>query len=209
MKLAVCLFLLLASVACVDDDDAPADAGLMLTLDGGVTFPPRPELGLQLDRVGRPFVTSLLLEGLTADPQRASLSAAWNEEDDPLLWDRFAPELEVTLNLLDGLDGTCGELTTPLRFGRFDRQVELLADDRLFVDTRVGTCEQPLAVESETLGLTPVFDCGGRTPAVDAVDAMLSLFTSGGRTTVSDGIDEDPDGPASTLIFPFLRPPVR
>lgn len=207
MKLAAWLSVLFLWVACVDDDGL-SDAGLPLPADGGLPTPPPPALGLQIDRVGRPLVTSLLL-GDPNDPQRASLSAAWNEEDDPLLWERFAPALQGTLGLFDGLDGTCGQLTPTFTFGRFDSLALLLADDRLFVDTRVGICEQPLAVEAEPLGLIPIFDCGGRTPVVDAVDAMLSLFASGGRTDVSDGLEEDPDGEVSTIVFPFLGPPVR
>lgn len=208
MRIAAWLSILLLSMACVDDDDQQ-DGGVTLTSDAGSrTTPPPPALGLQLDRVGRPFVGSLLPEAPDAS-SGFSLSQAWNEEDDPLLWERFAPELQTALGLFDGLDGTCGQLDPAIRVGRFDNLAELLADDRLFVDTRISTCEQLLAVESETLGLGPVFDCGGRTPVVDAADAMLSLFTSGGRTPASDGVGEDSDGPASTVIFPFLRPPVR
>lgn len=208
MRIAAWLSALFLWVACVEDDDL-SDAGLPLPADGGLPTPTPPALGPQVDRVGRPLVTSLLL-GDSEDPQRAaSLSAAWNEEDDPLLWGRFAPELQGTLGVFDGLDGTCGQLAPAFTFGRFDSLALLLADDRLFVDTRVGICQQPLAVEAEALGLIPVFDCGGRAPAVDAVDAMLSLFTSGGRTAVSDGLEDDPDGEVSTIVFPFLRPPVR
>ena len=79
----------------------------------------------------------------------------------------------------------------------------LLADDRVWVDSRVKRCERYLAVEISDRAARP--DCGGRTPHYDAVDVFRSLLVNGRTSGVDDGVPRD-DGrhPAE---FPFLAAP--
>ena len=106
------------------------------------------------------------------------------------------PDIQQTLGLYDGFDGTCGNQWAPA-----GGLAKLLADDRLWVDTRHTACKQFLAVELEIPG-----DCGGRTPSYDAVDVYRSLLVLGNTSGVSDGVDRD-DRATSATEFPFLAAP--
>ncbi len=78
----------------------------------------------------------------------------------------------------------------------------LIVDD--LVDTGKTACTRYMAVELKFLNVPTVDDCGGRSPAIDAVDQTYTLLV-GGTATVSDGVAQDPDGVPSTSTFPFLR----
>ena len=80
----------------------------------------------------------------------------------------------------------------------------MLADDRLYLDTRESTCTQYLAVEANALGVTNT-DCGGRTPSEVALDTTYSLMAIGALTGVSNGITSNNVAFSST--FPFLANP--
>lgn len=124
--------------------------------------------------------------------------------------DRFVPEIEKTLALYDGFDGQCGNgllaQTEPEQ--RYRQSAKLLADDRLWVDSRFARCQQFMAVERLALreeGLAAE-DCGGRHPLVDAIDVYRSLLAGGKTTGVDDGVDRDEREHQSSQ-FPFLAAP--
>jgi hypothetical protein len=79
----------------------------------------------------------------------------------------------------------------------------LLADDRIWIDSRHRRCELPFAVELDPRAPR---DCGGRTPNHDAVDAFRSRLAMGRSTGLEDGVAHD-DREHSISVFPFLAPP--
>nr|AQQ74646.1 hypothetical protein [uncultured bacterium] len=79
-----------------------------------------------------------------------------------------------------------------------------LAGNRLWVNSRSRLCRQYLAAEFDSVGDTNA-DCGGRSPAYDAVDVFRSLLAHGETHGLPDGVDAD--DAAVSDEFPFLAPP--
>jgi hypothetical protein len=164
--------------------------------------PGPPPLGARIDRAGRTLTANALHGLLPADAASAA------KED----FNRAAPTdgaafvgiFERGLAFYDGLDGTCGNqwLSDPAPGPRRYRALAaLLADDRLWIDSRATTCAQLFAVELGIAG-----DCGGRTPLVDAVDVVRSRLVLGASAGLDDGVGRD-DHPPSIDAFPFLVAP--
>jgi hypothetical protein len=82
----------------------------------------------------------------------------------------------------------------------------VLADDRLYVNTGSGSCQQYLAVEANAVGI-PNSDCGGRTPLEDSIDTTYSLLAAGALSGVTDGVPIDADSTPSLTVFPYLDDP--
>jgi hypothetical protein len=180
--------------------------GPMLAVWGTTATPDK-----QLDRMGRPLTGNALLAPLAADGVSDGLKARFNEST-PATSAQFIPEIEKTLGLYDSFDGQCGNQwladrsqETPLRYRAL---AELLADDRLWVNSESTLCMRFFAVELATVGgqseLT--IDCGGRTPNYDAVDVYRSLLANGTIRGVDDGVDRD-EKEHSISAFPFLASP--
>ncbi len=85
---------------------------------------------------------------------------------------------------------------------------ELLADDRLWVNSESTICLQLFAVELANLAgqSERLMDCGGRTPLYDASNVYRSLLVDGSTTSVNDGVAQD-DKRHSETEFPFLAAP--
>src|SRR5262249_4170304 len=130
------------------------------------TIPSRPSLGAPIERIGRPLTANALLAPLAPDEISDRRKEAYNGSA-PAEW----PEVEVgirhTLGLYDGFDGICGnqwlaDTDNEPRLMRYHRLATLLADDRIWINSKSSVCTQYLAVElaafgrSETLGA----DCG-------------------------------------------------
>jgi hypothetical protein len=172
--------------------------------DAGAKPPPP---GAPIDRVGRPLTGNALL-GTFAEPDIAGqLREAYNRADPPQ-WEVFATEIGRNLALYDGFDGVAGNQwladmsqESPARYQRLAR---LLADDRLWVDSRHTTCHY-LGVERAAFG-QPNADCGGRTPSEDVNGVFRSLLIRGTTDTSDDGMDHD-DKTHSATDFPFLAAP--
>ncbi|RKH67598.1 hypothetical protein D7V93_02685 [Corallococcus llansteffanensis] len=172
---------------------------------------PRPKLGARVDRIGRPLTGNALIGPLAPDDVSDRRKEEYNRAA-PADWPRFTADLQLTLGLYDGLDGTCGNQwliqpdAEPAQ--RYHRLAKVLADDRLWVDSRSAVCQQYLAVELTELATpgAPSGDCGGRTPTQDASDVFRSLWVLGATSGVDDGVRED-DRPTSTSEFPFLGAP--
>lgn len=185
--------------ATVGDAGAPADAGTPgfdagSPVDAGNAGPPA--LGPQIDRVGRPMISSAFVDFTAAS--RGQKLDEWNAAPRPD-WSSLNVELSPSLAMYDALDG-CGDSAfigqAPPKY--LNASV-LLANDQLFFDTRLGTCLTVLAVERHVTG-----DCGGRAPRVDAVDQMYSLFINGQTSGVTDGITAPAD---LSTTFPFFGAP--
>jgi hypothetical protein len=175
----------------------------------GGEIPASPALGEQIERTARPLIKTALVGGplqpdAVSDPRKERYNRVARDD-----WAEFAFYIEDTLALYDGFDGQCGNQwladLLPMRYRTLAR---VLADDRLWINSKSRVCTQFLAVELtefETPGALSG-DCGGRTPNYDASNMFRSLLTNGTTTGVDDGLKR-PDKVHSTTDFPFLAAP--
>ncbi len=167
--------------------------------------------GRQIDRAGRPLTGNALLGTLAPDEISDRLKEEYNAAT-PATSGRFVAEIEKALGLYDAFDGHCGNqlLARPgvPPSARYRALAELLADDRLWVNSESTICTQLFAVELASVGGHPerVIDCGGRAPLYDAANVYRSLLVDGTTTSVDDGVDQD-DARHSETEFPFLAAP--
>jgi len=166
------------------------------------------ELDAPIDRAGRPLTGNALLGPLDPEADSDRRKEQYNRAAQTD-WPSFVPDIQRTLALYDGFDGVCGnawraksEAQDPERYWAL---AELLADDRLWVDSRAKVCARFMGVERANAGAKPA-DCGGRTPDSDAVDVYRALLVNGTDRGVEDGIDRD-DKRHSSVDFPFLAAP--
>jgi hypothetical protein len=164
--------------------------------------------GVLIDRMGRALTGNALLGTFGTEEVSDRRKQQYNQAA-PADWAAFAPDIAATLAIYDGFDGVCGNqwlavqnAPPPTRYAALAR---LLADDRLWVNSRAKSCKQYLAAEFNHVGATNN-DCGGRTPNYDAVDVFRSLLALGRITGVEDGVAAD-DRPHSDGRFPFLAAP--
>jgi hypothetical protein len=159
----------------------------------------------QLDRMGRPLTANALLATLDPSEVANDLKERYNLQT-PATADAFVPEIEKGLALYDGFDGVCGNQWLAGRSGppdkRYQKLAEVMADDRLWINSKSGQCREFFAVELKKRN-----DCGGRSPLVDAVDVYRAVLVNGTTTGFEDGVDVD-DREHSIDTFPFLAAPV-
>ncbi|HEX7838216.1 MAG TPA: hypothetical protein VF469_12165 [Kofleriaceae bacterium] len=188
---------------------APPDAPVM---------PSPPALGAQLDRAGRPAISTLLIGTFAAEPTRTAVKDAYRRASDPMTWKTtmlrpnvsIEQELETNLAAFDALDtGMTSVLMAgcrnALRYitptGPMSYQVaaDMFADDELHVDTSLPTCEVFLALELEYGtgggGGFAHTTCGGRMPSHDAIGMMYSVFAAGAY-----GVVQQSDGTLTPLL---------
>jgi hypothetical protein len=166
----------------------------------------------QLDRMGRPLTANALLATLGPEEKADALKEQYNAAT-PATSRAFVTEIGKGLAFYDGLNGQCGDQWL-IELGaepalRYRVLAEVLADDRLWVQSDATSCRQFFAVELARLSADDRFanDCGGRAPTQDAVDVYRSLLVDGALTSITDGVDRD-DTVHSTSVFPFLAAPV-
>jgi hypothetical protein len=116
MKKTIYLFALagLTLAACGDNIKATTDGHV--TPDGsgsgsGSNFPAAPDLGAQIDRMGRPAISTALIH--TFDPDMAaagSAKEAYNKDGNVATWQQtYAPQIAPNLGVIDAVDtGVCG-----------------------------------------------------------------------------------------------------
>jgi len=200
-------------------DGGAADVGAD-AVEAGVDGPPA--LGMQIDRMGRPGVNTALTDpfGIAPGMSKDQVKDAYNAASDPATWSQFSTEIARNLAVLDALNSTsttegCGSqfaigtATDGGTANRYSALAGVLADDRLYLNTKVGdagtlSCTQYLAVEGNATTLVPNGDCGGRTPTYDVIDTTYSVLAAGTLTGVSDGVPTDGK---TTSTFPFLAAP--
>ncbi len=162
--------------------------------------------GTRFDRVGRTLTGNALIGPLDPGDVSNARKEQYNRAA-PAEWPRFVPDIERTLGLYDAFDGICGNqwlaASTPQPH-RYRALARLLADDRLWVDSRHARCTRFLAVE--TGDNTRLADCGGRTPDSDVVDAYRARLVNGSDSGVDDGVTQD-DAVHAPGRFPFLAEP--
>ena len=173
--------------------------------------PPPPALGVQIDRIGRAGVNTALVDPFNLNAaSKGANQDAYNAAAVPSQWgSSFGGRIAANMAIFDGVDTVCGNqlLAGPAPVpGRYGTLAGVLADDQLYVNTSSGTCTTYLAVEANAVGIANS-DCGGRTPLYDTIDRTYSVLTIGALGGVTDGVDADADGAASTSTFPFLLPP--
>jgi hypothetical protein len=167
-----------------------------------------PVLGKTRDRIGRTLTGNALIGPLDPEDISSQRKEQYNAAV-PADWSAFSADIQRTLGLYDAFDGVCGNQwladgrKPPAQ--RYAALAQLLADDRLWVDSRSTLCTRYLAVEQEAAGEENA-DCGGRTPTYDAIDVYRSLLVNGSERGVDDGVDRD-DKSHSSSIFPFLAQP--
>jgi hypothetical protein len=161
-----------------------------------------------LDRMGRVLTGNALLGTFDTEAASDARKHQYNHAQ-PAEWPSFAPDLAKTLAIYDGFDGECGNQWLAVQNSppadRYLGLARLLADDRVWVNSRSAVCTQYLAAEFDLVGATNS-DCGGRTPAYDAVDVFRSLLATGETTGLDDGVARD-DRDHSNADFPFLAAP--
>lgn len=160
------------------------------------------EEGVAIDRMGRALTGNALLGTFDSEEASNARKEQFNRAP-PDAWPMFVPDLAETLAIYDGFDGVCGNQWLSKRsvgLGRYTKLALLLADDRIWVDSRAKACQHSFGVELQEP------DCGGRAPGLDAVDTFRSLLVNGKSSGVEDGVSHD-DHEVSAGVFPFLAPP--
>ena len=163
------------TLACGQGDQAPAP----------------PALGEQIDRMGRPGVTTALIDPINADNQKDQLQNQYNADTDSDQWVfNYRDRIRGNMALLDGIDGVCGN--SLFRSGgtsfpgpeRYNNLSIAVAYDALFLNTSNGNCGGAfsyLAVERSVFAFpaSSANDCGGRPPTVDVIDATYTALVRG------------------------------
>jgi hypothetical protein len=178
----------------------------------GGKIPAIPKLGEQIERTARPLIKNGLVGGpLAPDAISNQRKESYNRVT-RTGWAQFATHIQQTLGLYDGFDGKCGNqwLADPKVKAamRYQALAKILADDRVWVNSKSNVCTQFLAVEFTEFRTPGALsgDCGGRTPNYNASNMFRSLLTNGTTTGVDDGLKGD-DKVHSTTDFPFLAAP--
>ncbi|MEM6789661.1 MAG: hypothetical protein AAF715_19235 [Myxococcota bacterium] len=183
-------------------------AGGMAAMPRGENNPPTP--GTQIDRTGRPAISTALIEAFNPDAATANATKDAYNQAGPDDWSSFADEIEFSLAVLDGLDEDCGNQLVADQdpADRYSFLAGVLADDQLYVLSSSGTCGTYLGLEAEIVGAVPAGagGCGGRTPADDVIERSYSVLALGALNGFDDTIAAD-DG-VQTDTFPFLGAPL-
>jgi hypothetical protein len=198
-------------------------------------FPPPPMLGAQIDRMGRPAISTALIAVLApAGTSKTAQKDAYNHAADPAAWKTTTLQTNVTLErelkgnlaVLDAIDlglttpmAGCGNALMyvgPPGAMTYQGAADLFADDQLHVDTSRQSCSVYLALEIEHAsgGALPHTTCGGRMLGHDVIDATYSVLASGLNDfdpRRGDLVPKIRDGaavhPDISDAFPFLGAP--
>jgi hypothetical protein len=203
-----------AAVGCDGDETEPNTTGSNTTTTssgsaggggtGGGSGVMVPQLGAQIERMGRPAINTALNHAFDGDMMtKDAAKDAWNtaaRQD----WAGFSAEVADNLGILDSLDTVCGNqflaAPDPVMPDRYDALATVLTDDRLWVKLDGMTCAAYLGVE---VGMD---DCGGRRLSDDVIDISYTVLATGGMPVVGDTIGPDPVKTAAEA-FPYLSDP--
>ncbi|HEX2692372.1 MAG TPA: hypothetical protein VHN14_37455 [Kofleriaceae bacterium] len=189
--------------------------------------PPPPALGAQIDRIGRPAISTTLVAVFAADSSKAAQKDTYNHAADPATWKTtmlqtnvtIERELEVNLAKFDAIDQAgCGnalKYSGPPSPTSYRAAADLFADDQLYVDTSKPTCTVYLDLEIELASAGSFIHrtCGGRMLNHDVIDVSYSVLAAGtdglNQATefspkIGDGVIAHKD---TKDTFPFLGPP--
>ena len=149
--------------------------------------------GGQVDRVGRPGISALMIP--------AHMRDSYNASSDPASWNlAFGGAIESGLQALDSADGIVGNMF-------YDPQTlaPIFADDRLQVDIQKGQAGGYFSIETSALVPQDWNIAAGRTLSEDVVDGMLSMLVSAWDPLVEDYVYSN--DVAFLAQFPFLAAP--
>lgn len=166
-----------------------------------------PTLGTQIDRAGRPAISTALVQTFGTAMDRDMARVDYNRSDLADGGD-FRADFIASLAIYDGLDTVCGDqLVADLGTERYGFLADVLTDDQLYVLTTTGTCGVYLGLEGEIVGELEAGEggCGGRMPGEDVIERSYSVLASGLLAGIDDGIPADDVAPSTT--FPFLVAP--
>ena len=227
-SLSIVLLSLAASfvMACGGDDapaTSPTDTGLADTVTkadsppgdtppGDTTpgTPAPPTLGAQIDRMGRPAINTALNHSFDAnDATKGAAKDAYNQDTASAGWSaKYTAEFAKNLAIIDAIDGNCGNQfladKTKTDAARYATLAGVLADDRLWVNTKNTSCGAYLAVEGQATGTIPNTECGGRKPDFEVMKISYSALATAALTGVSDGTT--PAAKSKVATFPYLAP---
>lgn len=180
------------------------------------SIPPKPTLGQQIDRMGRPGVNTALQQTFTGDSTRSAAQNAYNADSDKANWvTKYKANFASSLAIYDGVDTNCGNqvFAAPADAGadgaaeKYGTLASVLADDRLWLDTSAAACgDVYLAVELNATGAVPNSDCGGRTLKADVIDTTYTALATDLDNPVGDRIDRVVAKTNGTT-FPYLSAP--
>jgi len=199
-------------------------------------FPPPPALGAQIDRMGRPAITTMLIGAFgPAGAARTAARNAYNQATDPTTWKSttiatntmIELEIENNLAVFDAFDlgvpqianngcGNAMRYSGPPSGMSYQTAADAFADDELLVDTTKPSCTVYLALEIDyaSQGQAPHSTCGGRMPTHDVIDVTYSVLAGGNKAldAINDYAPRLHDGVAahadvSVIVFPFLGTP--
>lgn len=214
---------------CGDDDSAtPSPDGGPSSSSGGSSggssgattdapsSPPKPTLGAQIDRMGRPGVNTALQQTFAPDGTRQPAQNAYNADSDKAGWvAKYKANFAASLAIYDGVDTECGnQAFAALPDAGADGSAEkygtlasVLADDRLWLDTSAAACADVyLGVELNATGAVVNTDCGGRTLKADVIKTTYTALATTLASPVDDRIEAVPAKTNGTT-FPYLSAP--
>jgi len=164
-----------------------------------------PELGAQIDRMGRAAIATALIATFNPDADEKGMRKDAYNAAEPEDWSGFEDEMRVNLAILDGLDENCGnQLLADASDPRYATLASILADDRLYVLSTVGECGVYLGLEGEIAGALEPGEgkCGGRMLDDDVIERSYSVLAAGLLSGVDDTITENDK--ENSDEFPFL-----
>lgn len=184
---------------------------------GGTVIPPKPELGAQIDRMGRPAINTALsgafvtadMNGVhhSDDAVRDDLENTYNHDDQENNWGSNKDLFALNLGVLDSLDTGLGGITnaaacsnqpgscldsTSSAGGCYDLLGTVLADDRLWVDSEGMACSAAVPALPQEGYL-----------AVELRALMIDNTGCGGRRPIDDVIETTYSAVAGVGIVGF------
>ena len=198
----------------VTNPDMTTDPDMAMNPDMGGDREPRgmenpPAIGTQIDRTGRPGITTALVGTFNTDEDaRNEIKDTYNGDADPSSWvAQYTDDIAASLAILDGLDAECGNQLGYAIGNTYGTIAGALANDRLWVNSTETMCGNYLAVELSAIAAMENLGCGGRLPSTDVIDITYSALAAGSiDPVVGDGVDAD-DKPVDESTFPFLAAP--
>jgi hypothetical protein len=184
----------------------------------GGTPPLPPTLGTQIDRMGRAAINTALTGTFDPNCTKATCPAkdTYNANSTQSTWvTQYQAGMEAYLAIYDSLDNVCGNqagYATPASATSYATLSGVLANDVLWLNTSVATCQQYLSIELGALGVTNT-DCGGRTLTENTLDLTYNIL-AGTLTPATlpanpgpavNGSTAATEAPSST--FPYLAAP--